>query len=42
MPSERCTELVLHPVDRLFKLRSLQTAEDVKIKTKTGALRTCS
>lgn len=34
---ERCAELVLSPVDRLLKLWDIQTAEDVKIKTKTGA-----
>ena len=37
MPLERCTGLVLSSVDRLLKLGSLQTAEDVKIKTRTGA-----
>lgn len=42
MPLERCTQPVLPPADRLFKLRDLQMAEDVKIKTRTGALCTCS
>jgi hypothetical protein len=41
MPLERCTQLVLPPADRLFKPRNLQMAEDVKIKTRTGALCAC-
>lgn len=41
MPSERCLELTTNPVDHSLKLRNLQTAEDVKIKTKTGAFCTC-
>jgi len=41
MLSERCTWVVLDPVDRLLKLANPQTAEDVKVKTKTGAFRTC-
>ena len=41
MPSERCTRLVLDPVDRSLKLGNPQTAEDVKVKTRTGAFCTC-
>ena len=40
MPLERCKGLIPRPVDR-FKLRHLQTAEDVKVKTRTGAFCTC-
>ena len=39
MPLERCAKPVSSPVDQLLKRRDLQTAEDVKVKTRTGALR---